>query len=98
MSDKVKFLIRFLKEHGCLQAFKRNFNKSELETQIRGFRKARVLKKYIDDLPLIKHAIFSAFTWSETPEGTMYWVKLDNLLREEIEKKEHKYDDKQAPS
>jgi hypothetical protein len=98
MSDKVKFLVRFLKEHGCLQAFKINFNKSELESQIRGIRKARALKEYIDDLPFISYEIISAFMWSETPEGTMYWLKLDNILREELGKKEHTYDKKQTPS
>ena len=67
----------FLQKHNALQAYKRAFKASILDSDLRR-------NEYVP--------LWSSFVWADTPEGHMYWRALDekwDYYFKSIKKKYH---------
>ena len=87
--EKLKYIKRFLKEHGVYIIFFKNVKERRVDdgsfllTYYNGSWEEMVKSKNCID-----KIIDSSFIWKNTPEGHDFWQRLDNtFLREYYEKK-----------
>ena len=78
----------FLKKHEAYRKFYKNFKRSICKGKdATSMNIAEHFNTYKETCQLF---LILAFTWSETPEGSKYWIDLNDLWGEEIGKMEKK--------